>query len=127
MLSMFIVQHETFDTFSLSEFEWKEAVNKYPELEYEDEILNFYPKSADSWIEPKKDNYFDSKVILRQFERLFKLLKFKKEFKGSEIEIIVDNARTHSAKIYDVNSFTNIPVRIVLIKISNGLKMAKKK
>ena len=40
-----------------------------------------------------------------QFERSFQLLSYKKNFKDHEIEIIVDNARTHSAKEYSINDF----------------------
>ena len=52
--------------------------------------------------------------ILRQFERFFKLVKFKNAFLNHSIEIIVDNARTHTAIDYDVNllsksSNTNCP------------------
>ena len=54
-------------------------------------------------MEPKKDCYIDNESILFQFERLFKLLKFKKDFEGHKFEIIVDHARTHSAKQYDIN------------------------
>ena len=42
------------------------------------------------------DSYFDNSVILFQFERLFKLLEFKGEYRNHTIEILVDNATTHS-------------------------------
>ncbi len=56
-------------------------------------------------------------MILRQFERLFILLKFKRAFQGRnvEFEVMVDNATTHSAKVYDIQKFglrpkkTNFP------------------
>lgn len=105
MLSLFIVQHDSIDVFRLDEDEWKEAIKKYPELEQEDEFLNFFPYSANAWIEPKKNNYFDNDVILKQFERLFKLLPFKKCFKNCTFDILVDNAKTHSSKVYDINQF----------------------
>lgn len=105
MFSIFIVQHAFVDIFTLDEDEWKEAIKKYPDLEKEDEILNFLPRSANAWIEPKKDNYFDNDVILRQFERLFKLLPFKNCFKDCQFDIIVDNATTHTSKVYDINQF----------------------
>lgn len=105
MISMFIVQHHSGDIFELNQKEWENALKKYPELNQKDDFLNFFPRSANAWIEPKKDNYFDNRVILQQFERFFKLMQFKEEFKGCEIEILVDNATTHSAKIYDVNMF----------------------
>lgn len=61
-----------------------------------------------------KDGYFDNEIILKQFERLFILLKFKTIFKNHKIVLIVDNARTHTAKKYDcMNLFkkegTNCP------------------
>ena len=33
----------------------------------------------------------------------FKLIKFKKSFVDHKIEVLVDNARTHTAKVYDIN------------------------
>ena len=36
---------------------------------------------------------------------MFKLLKFKNEFKNHTIEIIVDNATTHTAKAYSLFDF----------------------
>jgi hypothetical protein len=42
---------------------------------------------------------------LQQFERLFILLKYKKSFENAQIEVLVDNARTHSAKQYDLMNF----------------------
>jgi hypothetical protein len=71
--------------------------------------LNFFENSADAWILPGKDNYFNNQKILKQFDRLFKLLQFKKEFEGHEIEILVDNATTHTAKNYDINHFNKKP------------------
>lgn len=85
------------------------VLSAYPELLKKDPLMNFFERSADAWIEPGKDNYFDSSTILRQFERLCKLLQFKKEFRGHQLEIIVDNARTHSALVIDVNMMAKGP------------------
>jgi hypothetical protein len=119
MVSEFLVQHHE-ALFKLDEDEWKAAVKAYPELKRKEErekkskkkdlvqnhdFLNFYPQSASAWIEPKKDCYFNNKIILKQFERLFILLKFKKSYRNHNIEIIVDHATTHTAKHYDVNLF----------------------
>lgn len=109
MLSFFIVQHDEVDLLTLNADEWNNAVRAYPELLVEDEIINYLPRSANAWIEPKKDNYFDNEVILRQFKRLFIILKFKKQFENCQFDIIVDNAKTHSAKIYDINQFNKRP------------------
>lgn len=105
MVSAFIVMHNSVDVFQLDDDEWHEACSKNPQLLQQDKFLNYYERSANAWIEPKKDNYFDNETIISQFERLFILLKFKKAFKYHDIEILVDNARTHSAKIYDINQF----------------------
>ena len=51
------------------------------------------------------DLYFDNETILNQFERLFQLLPFKTEYEGHDFEIVVDNARTHSAKEFSFNDF----------------------
>ena len=59
MVSSFIVQHNDLDVFILNDAEWFNAVAVYPELEVDDDVLNYFPRSANAWIEPKKDNYFD--------------------------------------------------------------------
>jgi hypothetical protein len=48
-----------------------------------------------------KDGYIDNELILEQFERLFKLLQFKKSFKNKKEMLIVDNA-SHTAKEYTI-------------------------
>jgi len=53
--------------------------------------------------------YFDNDLILKQFKRLFILMRFKRSFLNYQVEVIVDNARTHSAKIYDVRMFNKFP------------------
>jgi len=103
MVSAFLCQHSKSILFELDENEMKKAIKEYPELKNEDEFLNYYNNSANAWIHPGKDNYFDNKTILCQFERLFKMLKYKKDFRNHEIEIIVDNATTHTSIAYDVN------------------------
>ena len=80
MISGFIVQHSESDIFMLDEDEWNQTVSVYPELNSADDFLNYFPRSANAWIETKKDNYFDNTVILRQFERLLQLIKFKKSY-----------------------------------------------
>jgi hypothetical protein len=72
-------------------------VSVYPELNSDDDFLNYFLRSANAWIEPKKDNYFDNTIILRQFERLLQLIKFKKSYVDHQIIILVDNARTHTS------------------------------
>jgi hypothetical protein len=75
----------------------------HPDLNLANDHINYFERSANAYVEPKKDSYFDNDTILKQFERLFKLLKFKKEFAGHSFEILVDHATTHSAIQYDVN------------------------
>ena len=91
--------HSSFDIFRLDNHEWNDAIKHHPKLNNVDPNLNYYEFSAD----------FDNKKILRQFERLFILLKYKKAFKNHDIEVMVDNARTLSAKIYDINLFNKQP------------------
>lgn len=82
----------------------------YPELKNnKDDFINYYDYSANAYIEPKKDSYFDYSSIIKQFKRLFQLLKFKKAFKNFKVEIIVENARIHTAKEYDVNLISKSP------------------
>ena len=104
-----MVQHNSVDIFKLSDAEWEEALKNHPHLKDNNQEINYYQKTANAWIEPRKDHYFDNAIILKQFERLFILTKYKKEFKNCEIELLVDNATTHTSKIYDVNQFNKFP------------------
>ncbi len=108
MVSAFLLGG-TEDIFCLNEEERPECVKANPGFEKPDEFLNYYPFSANAWIEQKKDNYFDNQQIQKQFERLFIMLKYKRSFENHQIEVIVDNARTHTAKKYDPNSFNQKP------------------
>ena len=105
MVSDFLVAHPSSPFFSLSEAEWGEAITKYPDLEDEQDII-YLNRSATGMMVPVQDGYFDNESVLNQFERLFKLLEFKKEFiepVRHEIEIVVDNARTHTALTVNLN------------------------
>ena len=102
MLSDFIVNFPGETYFIHSEDEWNNAIAKYPELLQD---KKYFPMTATAAIHPKKDNYFDNDIILEQFERLFKLIQFKEDWKNHKIEVLVDNARTHSALNIDINDF----------------------
>jgi transposase len=72
-----------------------------------------------------QDNYFDNEAVLKQFERLFQLLPFKSEYAGHDVEVVVDNARTHSAKEYSLNDFgksvgTRCPVNEIIFLDERG-------
>lgn len=101
MLSYFLVQHDSCALFELDDKEWKDALQTHPELR--DESIGYQPRSANAFLQPGKEGYFDNSCILDQFERLFKLLKFKRAFSNCDVEVLVDNARTHTAKPYDLN------------------------
>ena len=103
MLSYFTVCAED-SIFELDEQEWNSAINEHPELDESQNQMSFFNRTASAWIEPGKDCYFNNEDILYQFERLFKLLKFKKAYGNFEVEILVDNARTHTSKLYDLNN-----------------------
>ena len=104
MLSDFLVMHQSGPFFQLSSVEYDKALEKYPELGEEQDI-DYIERSASASIHLSSDTYFDNSVILTQFERLFKLLEFKKCFNNHKIEIVVDNARTHSARAYNLLDF----------------------
>ncbi|CAF1384088.1 unnamed protein product [Adineta ricciae] len=115
MISDFIIQHPSGPFFSLSDTEYRKAVKKFPSLSNSDEFLNYVGNSATAGINVGIEGYFDNQTILSQFERFFQLISFKQDFKGHEIVVIVDNARTHSAREYSINEFskgigTNCPV-----------------
>lgn len=124
MLSDFMVQHPSGPFFSLSDVEFQRACKTYPCLMSPTD-LNFAKHSATAGINVGQEGYFDNTTILSQFERLFMLLPFKGDFKGHEIEVIVDNARTHSARAYSINDFgkgidTRCPVDVIEYLDSQG-------
>lgn len=107
MVSDFLVAMEGETFFSLSTEEWNEAIKTNPELKNE-ETIKYEPNTATAMIDLSRDGYFNTDTILAQFERLFKMIKFKKKFNypvKHDIELIVDNARTHSALMVNINDF----------------------
>ena len=126
MVSDFLVQHPSGPFFSLNDNEWNEAIKRYPTLDQIDDV-EYVERSATASINIGTDSYFDNRTILEQFERLFQMLEFKKEFQNHDIEIIVDNARTHTAKSYSLNDFgksvgTRCPVETITYCDENGSK-----
>lgn len=62
-------------------------------------------RTATASINVGYDAYFDNETILNQFERLFQMLEFKQDYKQHQIDIMVDNARTYTAKAYSLQDF----------------------
>ncbi|CAF3407145.1 unnamed protein product [Rotaria socialis] len=106
MISDFIVQHPSGPFFSLSDAEYGKAVKKFPSLSSDDDVLIYIRNSATAGINVGIEGYFDNGTILSQFERFFQLISFKQDFKGHDIVVVVDNARTHSAREYSINEFS---------------------
>jgi hypothetical protein len=107
MCSGFLVSHPSSPFFTLSESEWNEAVKKYPSLSEESEV-SYLERSCTGTMIPGQDNYFDNLTILSQFERLFQMLEFKKEYHvpfRHDFEVLVDNATTHTAVTLKLNDF----------------------
>ena len=67
MFSYFLVKHKYVDIFELDNDEWEEAIVAHPELLIEDPLVNFEPRSANAFIVPGKDRYFNNEIILKQF------------------------------------------------------------
>ena len=104
MISDLLMQHPSEPFFSLSEKEYREAMQYYSRLST-DIVSSIYDDySARTGINVGEQGYFDNGTILAQFESLFQLVGFK-EFKGHEIEVVVDNARIHSAREYNISDF----------------------
>ena len=104
MISDFLVIHPSSPYFRLSSDKWNQAAQRYPKLLEEVDII--YEKiSASAAINVGSGLYMDNELILEQFERLFQMLQFKEEYKTHTIEVLVDNARTHSSKEFSVNDF----------------------
>jgi hypothetical protein len=107
MVSDFLVSHPSGPFFNLNEAEWSECIEVYPEIQ-EYTVVNYIERTCTGSIQPGKDNYFNSDTVLNQFERLFKMLQFKKDFVEGvkhDIEIVVDNARTNTAQVVHINDF----------------------
>ncbi|CAF1284210.1 unnamed protein product [Rotaria sp. Silwood1] len=117
MISDFLVIHPSSPYFRLSPAEWNQATQRYPKLLEEADII--YEKfSASAAINIGSDLYMDNELILEQFERLFQMLQFKEEYKMHTIEVLVDNARTHTSKEFNVDDFgmkpgTRCPVQSI--------------
>ena len=105
MISGHLVMHSSGPFFTLNDEEYKEALKLYPELADDVDSVSYVEKTATGSIDVNYDSYFDNSTILTQFERFFKLLQMKSEFKNHNIEIIVDNATTHTAKPYSLSVF----------------------
>ena len=124
MISDFLVCHPSGPFFSLLESEFMMASKVYPNL-LDDNGIHYVQYSATAGINLGYDMYFDNETILSQFERLFQLLPFKAEYKGHDFEVIIDNARTHSAKEFSLNDFgkkigTRCPVDSIEFVDTNG-------
>ncbi|CAF0913364.1 unnamed protein product [Brachionus calyciflorus] len=108
MVSDFLVAHSSCPFFSLDEEEWEKAIEKYPCI-LESHEINYEERTCTGSIVPGQNNYFNNKCVLNQFERLFQMLEFKKEFNfpvKHVIEIVVDNARTHTTQNVNIDSFS---------------------
>jgi hypothetical protein len=79
-------------------------VKQFPELALPSDI-DHRACSVTTSVSLERDSYWVNATILGQFERSFKLIKFKTECKNVEIQLIVDNARTHSAKSHSITDF----------------------
>ena len=103
MVSDFLVQHPSGPSFQLNEKEWTNAVKRFPDML--DTALRYGKYSSSITAHLGVDPYFDNSIILLQFERLFKLLNFKEEYKNHNIEVLVDNARIHTDKPFSIKNF----------------------
>lgn len=127
MISDFLVQHPSGPFFQLTKTEWSAALRKYNSLLF-DNSINFIERSATAHLNIGTDAYFDNDTVLCQFERLFQMLEFKEDFRDHQIELVVDNATTHTKRLYNINDFgmrvgTRCPVdKIEYIDQENGVK-----
>ena len=104
MISEFLVSHPDNHFFKLSHEEWKAAVSRYPKLMEETDI-DYIDRSALGSIQVGYDRYFDNNAIVSQFTHLFKMLPFKIAYANHSIHVVVDNARTYSAKEFSLDEF----------------------
>jgi len=104
IISDFLVCHRSEPFFYLNETEYDAAVQFYPNLPHQTELL-CSSSSAPAGVNVGLHAHFDNEAILTQFERLFQLLKFKSDYTEYDIEIIVDSAKTHTTKEYSWSQF----------------------
>jgi hypothetical protein len=105
MVSDFMVLHPSSPFFFLDENEWEAASSDFPKLSEDAEKPKYKEYTCTGSIAVGGDNYFDSNTIRCQFERLFMMLRYKKAYANHDFEILVDNARTHTAVKIDINKF----------------------
>ena len=87
--------------------------------------VQYVERSASESIQVGNGGYFNNNTIIGQFTRSFKMLLFKKAYSNHDFHIVVDNARTHSAKHYSVEEFgmkpgTHCPVDQIFYRDKNG-------
>ena len=104
MISEFLVSYSDNPFFQLSHEEWKAVVSQYLELTEETDI-DYIGKLASGSIQVGYDRYFDNNAIASQFTRFFKMLQFKKTYANHSIHVVVDNAKTHTAKEFSLDEF----------------------
>ena len=106
MVSDFLITHPSGPFFKLSENEWHKCCQKYPNI-VDFHGVYYEDKTCTGSIQPGHENYFCSETVLNQFERLFQMIEFKEEYNKvkHDIEIVVDNARTHTAQVVNINEF----------------------
>ena len=104
MQSWFVLQHPIGPYFQLSESEFILACVKYPDLNVDINSM-YYKNEASAQIVLDGVNYFNNDTILEQFERLFQMIEFCEALKDHDIELLVDNATTHTAKAFNINDF----------------------
>ena len=129
MVSDFLVSHPNGPFFSLNIKEYKKLLKKYPDFEVEADI-DYVERTCTGSMQPGQDGYLDNTRVLNQFERLFKMLEFKKEYNfpvKHDIEFIVNNARTHTkmdVNINDIrlNSGLYCPAEILTWVDENGIQ-----
>ena len=105
MINDYLVQHSSGPFFPLSEKEYNQATKCYPSLLSDPSDISYGGYLVTAGINVGEQGYFDNQTILAQFERLCQLLSFQEEYKDHEIQVVVDNARTHSAREYNVDDF----------------------
>ncbi|CAF1576623.1 unnamed protein product [Didymodactylos carnosus] len=112
MASDFLVMHSSASFFSLNCNEFKEALEKYPDLNNDSDII-YEERTASATLNIGGNSYFNNEIILKQIERLFQLLRFKEDYKDHDFVCLVDNARTHTAAEYTVDPGGRCPVSTI--------------
>ncbi len=114
MMSGFLLDVPGMPMLELTQSEYNKAVSSEPFLAEKSTFSDFYlDRSATLLITPGKDSYLDNEAVIHQFKRFMILMKHSAFFKKANfrVDILVDQATTHTKALVDLKMFSKSPNR----------------